>query len=230
MNEDSMGPLREPVLESAGIPHGFGRRGSAAPIATVWPVQVHGTGVFDADHISAGAAQPEADAVVSRMAGSYVGIVTADCVPILAAAADGSAVAAIHAGWRGLAAGVIERGLGALRARTSDTPILCGVGPAARACCYEVDEPVRRALADRHGDLVEACLEPSRPGHHRLDLSGLASRVLEQSGVELTHIGVSHRVCTICDGDRFESFRRDGADSGRLRHFIGALATGRDQG
>jgi YfiH family protein len=230
MSNDTVRPLCEPVLEAAGIPHGFGRRGSSAPKATVWPVQVHGRGVFDADHASPGTVQPEADAIVSRVAGSYVGIVTADCVPILAAAADGSAVAAIHAGWRGLAAGVIERGLGALRARTGDTPILCAVGPAARACCYEIDEPVRRALTDRHGDRLDGCLEPSRSGHYRLDLSGLATRALEQDGVEITHIGISHRVCTICDGLRFESFRRDGADSGRLRHFIGALATGRDQG
>lgn len=227
MNESSRGrPLVDPVLEACGISHGFGQRGSVAPETTLFPRQVHGVDVLVVgEDDGARVPQTAADAIVTAAAGRSVGIVTADCVPILAATEDGSAVAAIHAGWRGLAAGVVEAGLDALRRSAPGLEIVAAVGPAARGCCYEVDEPVRSGLAARYAPLLETWLEPGRAGRFQLDLAGLASAIVELNGVKKHRIGVRNRVCTICDGARFESFRRDGARAERLRHFMTRSAT-----
>lgn len=207
-----------------GIEHGFGRRGSGVPEGTHFPVQVHGTAVWclDSPRDRVEPLRVEADAVVACEPGLSIGIVTADCLPLLASSADGSAVAAIHAGWRGLAAGVIERGLGMLRKRASAGPIHLAFGPGARGCCYEVDEPVCRALGARYRkQLVGDVLRPGpRAGRYLLDLAGLAERIVVDLGLPDARLGAAHRVCTICDSLRFESYRRDGATAGRLRHFI----------
>jgi YfiH family protein len=217
--------LCDPVLESVDVVHGFGQRGARVPESTIFPRQVHGVAVVRAESCGAGQAVAT-DAITSMTAGQAVGIVTADCVPILVAAADGTRVVAIHAGWRGLAAGVIEAGLEAIGRPAS--ALRAAVGPAARGCCYEVDGPVTRALAERQGDLLAGVLAPGRPGHSLLDLPELAVRVLARAGLSLDCIGTTHLVCTICTpGPRFESYRRDGTAAGRLRHFI---APGRDAG
>lgn len=208
----------DPVLEFAGIVHGFAERGAQVPDTTVFPRQVHGVGVVRGEALRAGPPS-EADAIVSTTPGVAVGIVTADCVPILVASADGGSVAAIHAGWRGLAAGVIEAGIGAMGQPIGG--LRAAVGPAARGCCYEVDEPVASALARRYEGLLAGVLVPGRPGRHQLDLPALAARVLVQIGLGPDRIGTAASLCTICTpGPRFESFRRDGPTSGRLRHFI----------
>lgn len=226
MTKDATAPLEDPLLATRGIAHGFGRRGSPAPPGTRFPEQVHGVAVWRVEADGFGASDaPEADAVVSAASEAAVGVVTADCVPILAASEDGRVVAAIHAGWRGLAAGVVEAGLAALAGAASGTPLVAAIGPAARGCCYEVDEPVRRALAARYPGLIDEWFRPGRPGHGQLDLSGLATAVVALFGVENTRIGVAQRRCTICDSAAFESFRRDGDAAGRLRHFIIGSAT-----
>lgn len=222
--------LCDPVLEAIGVPHGFAERGAEVPGSTMFPRQVHGVAVVRAETLEASGAVA-ADAIVSATPGLVVGIVTADCVPILAACEDGSRVAAIHAGWRGLAAGVIEAGLETLAVPSGRLRV--AVGPAARGCCYEVDEPVTRALGERYAALLPDVLEPSRPAHHRLDLPELAVQVLVRAGVPRAQIGTAHRLCTHCTpGPRFESHRRDGAVAGRLRHFIApsARAPSRDEG
>ena len=209
----------DPVLLSAGFVHGFGQRGSQAPESTAFSRQVHGVEVVEARAVS-GPLDVEADVVLSAFSGVSVGIVTADCVPILAASQASGVVVAIHAGWRGLAAGVIERGLDALRARSGQGGWVAAVGPAARGCCYEVDEPVQEALAERYARHLDGVLVATLDGHYLLDLPVLATRILLESGLEPAQIGTTHRVCTICDPDRFESYRRDGPAAGRLRHFI----------
>ena len=218
MTADGGRMLCDPVLEWAGVVHGFGERGAQAPDLTVFPRQVHGISVVRGEALR-GADAVQADAIVSTTPGLGVGIVTADCVPNLVASADGSRVAAIHAGWRGLAAGVIEAGIEALE--LSSGLLLAAVGPAARGCCYEVDEPVAEALAGPYSGLLDDLLVPSRPGRYQLDLPGLAARVLRRIGLAGDRIGVSQMLCTICTpGPRFESVRRDGGRAGRLRHFI----------
>jgi YfiH family protein len=210
--------LCDPVLEALGVVHGFAERGAQVPEGTVFPRQVHGVGVVRGEALRGGA-PGEGDAIVSMTPGVGVGIVTADCVPILVASADGACVAAIHAGWRGLAAGVIEVGIEAMGRPVGG--LRAAVGPAARGCCYEVDEPVATGLAGRYAELLAGVLVPGRPGRFQLDLPALAARVLARIGIEPERIGDAARLCTICSpGPRFESYRRDGQAAGRLRHFI----------
>lgn len=221
--------LCDRVLIDLDLEHGFGQRGTQPPENTVFPVQVHGTDVFSAS-CSPEADRARADAVFTTTPGLSVGIVTADCVPILVAAEDGSAVGAIHAGWRGLAAGVIEAGTRAISLAAKGVGLVAAVGPAARGCCYEVDEPVRRALSQRYSKDLGEALAGGRPDHYQLDLPRLATRILTRNGVDRARIGLEHRVCTICAPDRFESFRRDGSSAGRLSHFITRTPAASGQG
>jgi YfiH family protein len=213
-------PLCDPVLIASGFKHGFGHKGSQVPECTVFPVQVHGIEVLEATQRT-GQCESQADAVFASSPGISVGVVTADCVPILVAArGDKPVVAAIHAGWRGLAAGVIEKGLDAVRSYSGGSELVAAVGPAARGCCYEVDAPVREGLEARYAAHLEEALIPTSQDHYQLDLPVLATRILESSGLGAASIGTAHRVCTICDPVRFESYRRDGNQAGRLSHFI----------
>ena len=113
----------------------------------------------------------------------------------------------------------------AIARHAGDGPLVAAIGPAARGCCYEVDRPVRAALRERHAAWLAEAMVPGRADHWQLDLPLLAERVLAESGLDSTQIGTAHRVCTICNGARFESYRRDGAAAGRLRHFIKRSAT-----
>ena len=144
MTREAVDFLCDRVLIDRGIPHGFGRRGAQAPEKTVFPVQVHGIDIFEVSSTTP-SLRARADIVITSTAGVSVGIVTADCVPVLVAAEDGGVVGAIHAGWRGLASGVLETGLQAIRALAKGVDLVAAVGPAARGCCYEVDQRVREA-------------------------------------------------------------------------------------
>jgi hypothetical protein len=219
MTVESSDFLCDHVLITSGIEHGFGQRGSQAPEDTVFSKQVHGVDVFEPTTRWTND-PPPADILISKTPGLRIGIVTADCVPILVAAEDGSAVAAIHAGWRGLASGVIETGLRATTAAANGASLVAAVGPAARGCCYEVDHPVRTALAENYSEPLEEALAPGRPDHFQLDLAQLATRILIRNGVDCRQIGTQHRICTICHPDLFDSFRREGAAAGRSAHFI----------
>lgn len=211
--------LRAPLLEEMGVAHAFGTRGDAEPPGLLRPRQVHGSVVVEANACRVQPV-PEADAVVSSEAGVPIGVVTADCLPILLASERVGAVAAVHAGWRGLAAGVVEAGVRALRAHAAGEAVTAVVGPHVGPCCYEVDAPVLDALATRHDALLEACLSRTRPQHARLDLGALALAVLACTGVE--RCAAVPAACTSCDSRRFHSYRRDGARAGRLLHRIAA--------
>lgn len=203
------GEIRSDLLGEA---HGFAASLELPPGELYRPRQVHGVRVASAD------GDPElgeADAVVATVPGRAVGVVTADCVPILARSGSGAA-AAIHAGWRGLAAGVVDSGIAAL-ARTGRGELRAVVGPCVSSCCYEVDAPVLAALSERFGAELEAFSIETRPGHARLDLGGLALRALARAGVG--SLGRVPEGCTICHTP-FESFRRDGAQAGRMLHWI----------
>lgn len=217
------GWIRHPYLLACGVEHGFGLRGTSRE-GLLRPRQVHGARVVTAAEC-AKPGPPAADAITSTLAGQAVAVVTADCVPILVAAADGSAVAAIHAGWRGLAAGVIGAGVSALAELAAGSASLVAVvGPHIGACCYEVDEPVRDGLARRFGDSLASSTRPTRPGHVALDLGELSRLALGRAGLLPEAVGSVPDACTRCDATRFHSFRRDGARSGRLIHFIAARA------
>jgi YfiH family protein len=207
--------LQHPLLQACGVGHGFGTRGDAPPPGLLRPRQVHGVRVVQAQECAPGI---DADAVVTRAA-QPIGVVTADCIPVLAATADGRAVAAIHAGWRGLAAGVIEAGIDALRREAPSQPLRAVVGPHIGPCCYEIDAPVLNALRHFDADL-DAAATHSRPGHHLLDLGALARAALLRAGVSPREIGALSSSCTSCDVERFHSYRRDGPRAGRLVHWI----------
>jgi hypothetical protein len=210
------------LLAEWEVPHAFGTKGAPEPERLVRPRQVHGRAVARID--DGGAASPhEADAIVTSRAGARIGVVTADCVPILVASEGGSRVAAVHAGWRGLAAGVIDAALAAL-AHEGEAPgrLRAAIGPCIGACCYEIDAPVVAALAPAFEPALSAALAPSGPGRHHLDLVALARHALTRGGLPPAAIGAFAGTCTRCETERFHSYRRDGPRAGRLLHWIEA--------
>ncbi|MBW2576576.1 MAG: polyphenol oxidase family protein [Deltaproteobacteria bacterium] len=216
-------PLRHALLSSIGVDHGFGLRGFAELADLRCPRQVHGVAVATAAQCAERDLAPEADAVISEEIGVRIAVVTADCLPILLAGDRGRAVAAIHAGWRGLAAGVIGAGLAALRDRLGKSErVTAVIGPHIGNCCYEVDEPVLAALELHFSEILPRALRQTRPGHAQLDLGLLAREALRAAGVERERIGYLEGACTACDAERFYSYRRDGPETGRLVHFISA--------
>ena len=220
--------LQHVLLDGCGVAHGFGERGDPAPDGLLRARQVHGARVVTGSACRADP-RPAADAVVSDATAGPIAVVTADCVPILMATTSGSAVAAVHAGWRGLAAGVVEAGVDALRRlqRTvADERIVAVVGPYIGACCYEVDTPVLEALGARHGERLHDAARPTRPGHADLDLGVLVLSTLEAAGIAPSRLGRVEPSCTRCHASRFYSYRRDGPRSGRLVHRIAANPPG----
>lgn len=194
------------------------RRGRL-PAAPHWLRQVHGTGVlrFDAP-AAAGVAidgEPEADAAVTSVPGVVLAILTADCLPVVFAADDGSEVGAAHAGWRGLASGALEATVAAMR--TPPSRLLAWLGPAAGPAAYEVGSEVREAFTAPDPGAAEA-FAATRPGHWRVDLFALARRRLQAAGLaaEAIHGG---GLCTIGDASRFYSHRRD-SRTGRMATLV----------
>jgi polyphenol oxidase len=144
----------------------------------------------------------DADGHATALRGVGVMVLVADCLPVVLGSEG--AVTVLHAGWRGLAAGVLEEGVRALRELGGEGEIVAVIGPGAGACCYEVGEEVHAAFADPSG--------LPRGGERRnLDLPGLARERLTAAGVRrIENVGV----CTICD-ERFFSHRREGLGAGR---------------
>jgi YfiH family protein len=174
--------------------------------AAGWPVawlqQVHGDRVRQ---VSVPGLQGEGDALVTEEHGVLLAIRTADCLPILVAG-DGI-VAAIHAGWRGLGAGIVEATLRVLENRG---PLVAVVGPAICGTCYEVGKEVVDVLAGRAAREVFVTRE------RHVDLGALAVHILERAGVGTERIAV----CTRC-GVGLHSHRRDGEAAGRQAGFVG---------
>lgn len=166
-----------------------------------WLRQVHGTQVARIEAASAGEA--EADAAVTAVPGTVLAVLTADCLPVLFCDRAGTEVAAAHAGWRGLVAGVLENTVAAMH--TEPRQLLAWLGPAAGPQAYEVGEEVFAAFAGADPG-AGACFRPTRPGHWHADLFALARRRLHAAGVGQVHGG---DLCTIGDAKRFFSHRRD---------------------
>ncbi len=158
-------------------------------------------------------AEPEADAAVTSTPGTVLAILSADCLPVVLAAGDGSEVAGAHAGWRGLADGVIESTVQAMHTHASG--LVAWLGPAAGPQAYEVGQEVFDAFVSRDRDSTVA-FSPTRPGHWRVDLYALARMRLLAAGVGQVHGG---GLCTISDPQRFFSHRRDGR-TGRMATLV----------
>jgi YfiH family protein len=164
-----------------------------------WLRQVHGTAVV----VEPGDDEPEADAAVTHTPGTVLAILTADCLPVVFAADDGSEVAAAHAGWRGLAAGVLEATVAAMQA--APERVLAWLGPCAGPQAYEVGQEVFDAFC-AHDPRAVAAFVATHFGHWRVDLYALARQRLLAAGVARVHGGDQ---CTISDPQRFYSHRRD---------------------
>jgi YfiH family protein len=216
--------LRHPLLDAMAVEYGFGTRACAAPENLVRARQVHGRDVVRANATTTALAH-DADALVCDVPGLPIGIVTADCLPVLIAAPSG-AVAAAHAGWRGLASGVLAAAVDALREIAPDADrAVAVIGPHVAASCYEVDEPVVQGCVAHFGEAATfAALQPTRAGHWQIDLARLARLDLQRVGLDADRIAVLEDACTACDAQRFYSFRRDGSGGGRLFHYIAVRA------
>jgi hypothetical protein len=172
------------------------------------PRQVHGTYVVEARADE----RPEADALVASRGGILVGVVTADCVPVLLVDRARRIAAAVHAGWRGMAAGVLEAAAGAVGGRA----IEAAIGPAIGGCCYEVGPEVRAAFVARSGETALPAWHPG-PRREHVDLRTAARLLLAAAGVDETCV---LGPCTACGGAH-HSFRRDGSRAGRQLSFVG---------
>ncbi len=181
----------------------------ALPSSPRWLQQVHET------HVAAEPAddEPVADAAITATPGVVLAVLTADCLPVLFCAGDGSEVGVAHAGWRGLASGVIETTVAAMHA--SPDKLLAWLGPAAGPGAYEVGAEVRMAFVECDAAAADAFV-PTRPGHWSCDLYALARRRLHAAGVARIYGG---GLCTISDPQRFYSYRRDG-QTGRMASVI----------
>jgi len=182
------------------------------PVRTVHRVeQVHSAIVADTS-----SAPCAADALVGTARGEAVRVVTADCVPILLASADGSRYAAVHAGWKGTLARIAQSAVRAMGAHPSG--LTAYIGPAVGPCCYAVDE-ARHALFDLE---FPGWLETSGP-NPSLNLQVINARQLAQEGIPSTAIHTEAR-CTACEVGLCCSYRRDGDRAGRMAALIGRTA------
>jgi YfiH family protein len=190
----------------------------ALPSSPHWLHQVHGTGVLRIDAPLATPrpidAEPQADAAVTAVPGAVLAVLSADCLPMLFAAEDGSVIGAAHAGWRGLAAGVLEATVAAMA--MPPERVLAWFGPAIGAASYEVGDEVRAAFVAGDPE-ASAAFVATRPGHWRCDLYALARLRLRRLG--LRRVGGGDRD-TVGEPAWFHSHRRDGAASGRQATLI----------
>ena len=174
------------------------------PAEPAWLEQVHGCSVADLDAVAARAVSGPADAAVTRSVARVCAIQVADCMPVLFASADGTAIGAAHAGWRGLAGGVLEATVRAMGVPPGQ--LLAWLGPAIGQANFEVGEEVRAAfLASDPG--AGAAFTANPRGRWQCDLYALARRKLGALGVSSVSGG---GWCTYSDAGRFFSYRRDG--------------------
>lgn len=180
------------------------------PSAPRWMTQVHGVRVVRAEDVLD--ETEEADAQVTTVPGVVCTVQVADCLPVLLAAADGSVVGAAHAGWRSLAAGILERTVEEMRqAQESEAPLRAWLGPRIGAEAFEVDASVKDTFVARYG-LVAGGVQEAGSGKWRISLAAFARAALESVGVnDINDCGLS----TYADAQRFYSFRRDGQHTGR---------------
>lgn len=185
-------------------------RSAGSPAQPRWLEQVHGTQVAE---LTGDEPSGPADAAFTRRASEVCVILTADCLPVLFADIEGTVVAAAHAGWRGLAAGILENTIAAMGVGPGQ--LLAWLGPAIGPEAYEVDEQVYAAFVEPDPGAA-AAFRSVRPGHWLADLYALARRRLAAAGMRSVFGG---GFCTYTDAERFYSYRRDG-ECGRMASLI----------
>ncbi|MEW6612574.1 MAG: peptidoglycan editing factor PgeF [Pseudomonadota bacterium] len=189
------------------------RTAAGLPAEPRWLEQVHGTAV--AEFREPGAAVPRADGAVTGTPGVVLAVMTADCLPVLLADAAGRRVAALHAGWRGLADGMLEAGVAAMERPGS---ALCAyLGPAIGPAAFEVGGEVRERFLAWRPAAADA-FRPSPAGRWLADLYALARLRLQAAGVPAAQI-FGGELCTYAQAERFFSYRREGV-TGRMASLI----------
>lgn len=188
------------------------------PVEPLWLEQVHGIAVVHAD---AASGVPKADAAVVHEGGAVCAVLTADCLPVLLCDERGTVVGAAHAGWRGLAAGVIEATIAEMRCEPRE--LMAWLGPAIGPRAFEVGDEVRQAFLAKDPEASNAFVPRLIPHASPLmeqkwlaDIYLLARQRLAALGVLRVHGG---GFCTFSDAERFYSYRRDGA-TGRMATLI----------
>ncbi len=204
---DHVGDDPEAVAANRDI---VSRRIGARP---VWLSQVHGTRVVDAATHCMSDVSPEADSAFSRRTGVACTVMTADCLPVLFCDDAGTVVAAAHAGWRGLLAGVLETTVTTMGVPRKN--LLAWLGPAIGPAAFEVGDEVRRAFVDVASEAAPA-FRPKSDGKWLADIYLLARLRLAGHGVERVFGG---NYCTVTESERFFSYRRDG-QTGRMASMI----------
>ncbi len=183
--------------------------GLATARAPAWLRQVHGTGVVEADDH-----EPEADGVWTAQPGRPCGVLTADCLPVLLARTDGSAVGAFHAGWRGLQAGILNAAVETLA--PEGEALAAWLGPCICRRCYQVGKDVYQAFTASDAGAKSAFDADPEPGHWRADLHHLAHLFLRRLGVTAIERD-GH--CTVCHNHLLYSHRKEGS-TGRFASLI----------
>lgn len=205
-----MTELKSPLLEQLPwLRHGFGTRSSPLNQDGMASLkQIHSAVVLVADRLEG--CVGEGDALLTAEAGCTISVRTADCFPILLVDRAQRVVAAVHAGWRGTAAGIAAEAVHQMQFTFGTRPedVLAAIGPGIGACCYEVGEDVARQF-DR-----------GRTG--RLDLASHNIRQLESAGVPAGQIDYQ-ATCTFCNAAQFYSWRRDKDMSARMISYVGLL-------
>ncbi|MDA3919271.1 MAG: peptidoglycan editing factor PgeF [Salinisphaera sp.] len=186
------------------------RAGLGLSSEPAWLEQIHATNVADADQAIAA----PADASVGTHVDAICTVLTADCLPVVFCDRAGRCWGAAHAGWRGLAAGVLEATIATLPARPAD--LMAWLGPAIGPKRFEVGAEVRATFVDGHADDFSAFVEGARPGKFMADIYALARARLRRVGVDKVYGG---GLCTVEDGTRFYSYRRE-SSTGRMATLI----------
>lgn len=196
------------------------RLATVLPAQPAWLSQVHGVTVADAGKLDG--CVPDADASIATQPGAVCVVMTADCLPVLFCSTDGFVVGAAHAGWRGLANGVLQRTVDSMRAQGA-TDILAWLGPAIGPQQFEVGHDVLQAFRDGARDDAERQVLSSafvaiagKPGKYLADIYALARTMLLRDGVAQVAGG---EYCTVSDAAQFYSYRRDGV-TGRQASLI----------
>jgi polyphenol oxidase len=213
---DHVGDAPERVARNRGLL----REHLGLPGEPLWLRQVHGCDLVS--HLSVEPSGPracEADGALASAPGQVCAVMTADCLPVLLCDDRGVRVAAVHAGWRGLADGILEQAVASMGVPSER--LLVWLGPAIGPDAFEVGPEVRARFIDADRDCEEA-FRPSPSGRWLADLAGLARRRLARLGVTGVYGG---SYCTHSDSRRFFSYRRDGV-TGRMASLIWLAAEG----
>lgn len=183
------------------------------PAEPLWLNQVHGSDVVYAEEAAAATTPLSADAIVSRDGSHVLGILTADCLPIVLCSRSSAAIAALHCGWRSLSGGIVAAAVNAMTSAPAE--LSAWLGPAISASAFEVGDEVRDAFLAGIEDAA-SCFRPNAAGRWQADLYRLARLYLGATGVERVCGG---GLCTLADAGRFFSHRRDGR-CGRMATFV----------